>query len=153
MTEECEVKTLVNSPDVNFDIQYIGTKKKLVGLTIHVKEPDETEAMCIASEKADLLYNLITVKYRKGVNGFVSGIDSMLSNGSKLVTAEYSSAWADIRTLDFDLNDPQIQKILNDDFHKRLYHQASVVIRSYFMGNFADSVRAFWLNIRDLRRK
>lgn len=65
LTEACRIIKLNASSDVTFDILHKNKKNNLVGFTIHVDEKDEDKAKLLASQKANALCSLFTVKYGK----------------------------------------------------------------------------------------
>jgi hypothetical protein len=65
LSQECRTIKLNGSSDTHFDIQQRNNKNKLVRFTMHIDESNEDKAKLIASQKANVLCSLFTVKYGK----------------------------------------------------------------------------------------
>ena len=144
LSEECRTIKLNGSSDIHFDIQQRNNKNKLVGFTMHIDESNEDKAKLMASQKANVLCSLFTVKYRKFTHPILIGLNKYRADGSQTVQRIFSSGYARIRELDIDLTDNEVEKILTEETLTGLSYHTSIGIRAYFENNPAESIRSFY---------
>jgi hypothetical protein len=125
LTEQCQIKNLENSQEVEFIIENKGNKRFLTGFLINTKDPSEDVATFNATRKAINLSNFIGVRYWHYVRPILEGFSD-----NQTITKYSKHGWLHINDLNFDSNDRAVVNILNDIEKNILYEHVSRALKA-----------------------